>query len=288
MNLNYLQMIKRIFTFLILILFTNSCSVTEEVLISETGAIDYVQKIDVPQMGAFLNVADLDEKIQINQISNAEYSYLDFLQLMEEMGSKKNKGKFEKYELYKTELSKIDFMKFRLDMRDKFTMEIINRSKSVDEFNAQSKIVENTFKEIKIKEDERIEASKNAALTKKKKRKKDAVEEKNLFSDNPMSLATGFDYSFDGKNFTKKIDVERYLTNFNSDDSSTEEEKQMLLGMMKQIKYKYKYTFPRKIKSLSLKDAMFTADGKSFIIEYSLNDVINNPELANFAVELED
>lgn len=288
MNLNYLQMIKRIFTFLILILFTNSCSVTEEVLISETGAIDYVQKIDVPQMGAFLNVADLDEKIQINQISNAEYSYLDFLQLMEEMGSKKNKGKFEKYELYKTELSKIDFMKFRLDMRDKFTMEIINRSKSVDEFNAQSKIVENTFKEIKIKEDERIEASKNAALTKKKKRKKDAVEEKNLFSDNPMSLATGFDYSFDGKNFTKKIDVERYLTNFNSDDSSTEEEKQMLLGMMKQIKYKYKYTFPRKIKSLSLKDAMFTADGKSFIIEYSLNDVINNPELANFEVELED
>jgi hypothetical protein len=281
-------MIKRIFTFLILILFTNSCSVTEEVLISETGAIDYVQKIDVPQMGAFLNVADLDEKIQINQISNAEYSYLDFLQLMEEMGSKKNKGKFEKYELYKTELSKIDFMKFRLDMRDKFTMEIINRSKSVDEFNAQSKIVENTFKEIKIKEDERIEASKNAALTKKKKRKKDAVEEKNLFSDNPMSLATGFDYSFDGKNFTKKIDVERYLTNFNSDDSSTEEEKQMLLGMMKQIKYKYKYTFPRKIKSLSLKDAMFTADGKSFIIEYSLNDVINNPELANFEVELED
>ncbi|GEM_PF-898979 len=288
MNLNYLQMIKRIFTFLILILFTNSCSITEEVLVSETGAIDYVQKIDVPQMGAFLNVADLDEKIQINQISNAEYSYLDFLQLMEEMGSKKNKGKFEKYELYKTELSKIDFMKFRLDMRDKFTMEIINRSKSVDEFNAQSKIVENTFKEIKIKEDERIEASKNAALTKKKKRKKDAVEEKNLFSDNPMSLATGFDYSFDGKNFTKKIDVERYLTNFNSDDSSTEEEKQMLLGMMKQIKYKYKYTFPRKIKSLSLKDAMFTADGKSFIIEYSLNDVINNPELANFAVELED
>ncbi|WP_333663419.1 hypothetical protein [Chishuiella changwenlii] len=281
-------MIKRIFTFLILILFTNSCSITEEVLVSETGAIDYVQKIDVPQMGAFLNVADLDEKIQINQISNAEYSYLDFLQLMEEMGSKKNKGKFEKYELYKTELSKIDFMKFRLDMRDKFTMEIINRSKSVDEFNAQSKIVENTFKEIKIKEDERIEASKNAALTKKKKRKKDAVEEKNLFSDNPMSLATGFDYSFDGKNFTKKIDVERYLTNFNSDDSSTEEEKQMLLGMMKQIKYKYKYTFPRKIKSLSLKDAMFTADGKSFIIEYSLNDVINNPELANFAVELED
>jgi len=281
-------MIKRIFTFLILILFTNSCSVTEEILVSETGAIDYVQKIDVPQMGALLNVADLDEKIQMNDISNAEYSYLDFMQLMEEMDSKKSKGKFERYELYKTELSKIDFMKFRLDLRDKFTMEIINRSKSVDEFNAQSKIVDNTFKEIKLKEDERIEANKNATLTKKKKRKKNAVEEKNLFSDNPMSLATGFDYSFDGKNFTKKIDIERYLTNFNSDDSSTEEEKQMLVSMMKQIKYKYKYTFPRKIKSLSLKDAMFTADGKSFIMEYSLSDIIDNPELANFEVVLED
>lgn len=282
-------MIKRIFTFLILILFTNSCSITEEVLISETGAIDYVQKIDVPQMGAILNAADLNEKIEMNQISNAEYSYLDFMQLMEEMGSKKNKGKFEKYESYKTELSKIDFMKFRLDLRDKFTMEIINRSKSVDEFNAQSKIVEKTFKEIKLKEEARIEANKTVEFSKKKKKnKKNDVEEKNLFSDNPMSLATGFDYSFDGKNFTKKIDVERYLANFNSDDSSTEEEKQMLLGMMKQIKYKYKYTFPRKIKSLSLKEAMFTADGKSFIMEYSLNDIIDNPELANFEVVLED
>ncbi|SHL17019.1 hypothetical protein SAMN05443634_106231 [Chishuiella changwenlii] len=283
-------MIKRIFTFLILILFTNSCSVTEEVLISETGAIDYVEIIDIPQMGALLNKADLDEKIQINQISNAEYSYLDFMQLLEEMGSKKNKGKFEKYKLYKTELSKIDFFKFRLDMRDKFTVEIINRSKSVDEFNAQSKLVDNTFKEIKLREDERIEANKNTALTKRKKKKKNAVEEKNPFSDNPFSMSTGFDYSFDGKNFTKKIDVERYLNNFHSDDSSEEEEgeKLMLLGMMKKIKYKYKYTFPRKIKSLSLKDAMFTADGKSFIMEYSLSDIIDNPELANFEVELED
>ena len=80
----------------------------------------------------------------------------------------------------------------------------------------------------------------------------------------------------------------RSIAENNLSDYDSEEDKQLALSMIKQIKYKYKYTFPKKIKSLSIQDAMFTSNGKSFVVEYSLYDVLNNPEILNFEVVLED
>lgn len=281
-------MIKKIFTFLLIILFITSCSISEEVSVSETGEIEYVQKIDMPQMAAVMNSADLDNKIEMNQISNTENTFFNFLQMIDKLGKKESKKVSNKFQLYQSELSKIDFMKFRLDLRDKFTVEIINRSKSVEEYNTRSVLIENTFKEINLKDSLRIEADKIAKLSKKKKRKKNKVEEAAIFSENPFSLSTGFDYSFDGEKFSKKIDVKRFLAENNLSGYDSEEDKQLALNMIKQIKYKYKYTFPKKIKSLSIQDAMFTSNGKSFVVEYSLYDVLNNPEILNFEVVLED
>lgn len=285
-------MLKKIFTFLLIILFITSCSISEEVSVSETGEIEFIQKIDMPQMAAVMNSANLEDKIEMNQISNSENTYLEFLQLMSKLENKESKNSSDKYELYQSELSKIDFMKFRLDLRDKFTVEIINRSKSVEEYNTRSALIENTFKEINLKDSLRIEADKIAKLSKKKKTKrkknKNKGEETAMFSENPFSLSTGFDYSFDGKKFSKKIDVKRFLAENNLSGYDSEEDKQLALNMIKQIKYKYKYTFPKKIKSLSIQDAMFTSNGKSFVVEYSLYDVLNNPEVLNFEVVLED
>jgi len=286
-------MLKNILLLFITISSLTSCTITEEVKITETGSVDYVQKIEMPQMAAMMGAADMDEKIEMNQISNTEFTYLEFLEKMQSMATDKSPNKLKDYSIYKEDLDAIDFVKFRLDMRDNFAFELINRAKSVDEFNSNSSVIENTFAVIRDKEKVRIEAEKLVEESKKKKKKKKKGEEEGspfdeLFSDNPLSNFSSMKFAFDGKTFSKIIDPEKYLKDYNTDDLETEEEKQIFASMLKQMKFKYKYTFPRKIISVNMEDVMFTSDGKTFIKEYTFEEFFNNPKIGDFKVELED
>ncbi|CDF80521.1 conserved hypothetical protein [Formosa agariphila KMM 3901] len=52
--------------------------------------------------------------------------------------------------------------------------------------------------------------------------------------------------------------------------------------------YTLNYHFPKKIKSVSLENAMFSEDHKSFTAELSFKDYLTNPESFNVEVILED
>jgi len=52
--------------------------------------------------------------------------------------------------------------------------------------------------------------------------------------------------------------------------------------------YRLDYHFPKKIKTLSLREAVVAEDGKSFTMEVSVMDFVNNPELLNFEVAFEN
>lgn len=52
--------------------------------------------------------------------------------------------------------------------------------------------------------------------------------------------------------------------------------------------YKLNYHFPRKIKSASHEDALFSEDKKTMTLELNFMDYLKNPELLNVEVELED
>jgi len=277
---------SKIFTLLLALATLTSCTISEEVVVNEKGEFDYFQKIDIPQIGAMMNSSNIDDKIEMNQISNNEYSYYEFVQLLQEKGGEKFRKQTEKFDLYKDDLSAIDFFKFRLDLRDKFAIEMINKSKSAEEFNSNSKIIEETFAGINIKEEKRI--TDELSQKKKRKRKSKQLVDEPLFSDNPMAMMTSSTYAFDGKSFSKTIDAEKFSKDFDKQNFDNDEEKAIFLGMLKQIKFKYKYTFSKKIKSLNITDAMFTLDGKTFIKEYTLEEILNNPSLGNFKVELED
>ena len=125
-------MYKTIFTFFLAMLTLSSCTMTEEMVIKENSELEYIQKIDMPQLAAVMNTADIDTKIEKNQISNTEYSYLDFILMLQEVGGESTKEKLAKFLIYKDELAELDFLKLRLDLRNKFTIEVINRSKSVE------------------------------------------------------------------------------------------------------------------------------------------------------------
>lgn len=105
---------------------------------------------------------------------------------------------------------------------------------------------------------------------------------------NPFSAfadggTTKMSYTFKNNTFTrtaKIIDEAAYKTMVDSIG-----EMAMMFGSSK---YRLNYHFPRKIKSVSNKDAMFSADGKTLILEYGFMDYIADPKIFNLEVVLED
>jgi hypothetical protein len=91
------------------------------------------------------------------------------------------------------------------------------------------------------------------------------------------------EYSFKGNVFkrtAKVVDEEQYKQMVDSIG-----EMAMMFGTSK---YKLNYHFPRKIKSVSNEDAMFSQDGKSFVLEYGFMDYLADPKIFNIEVVLED
>ncbi len=58
--------------------------------------------------------------------------------------------------------------------------------------------------------------------------------------------------------------------------------------MFANSKYKVKYHFPKRVKSVSSDNAMFSADGKTVIMEYGFIQYMTDPEIMNLEIVLED
>lgn len=107
-------------------------------------------------------------------------------------------------------------------------------------------------------------------------------------ANNPLSAlggdgSTSLDYNFDGKTFkriAKVIDREAYK-------QVTDSLEQMTM-MFASSTYKLNYHFPKRIKSVSNDNAMFSDDRKSFTIEFGFMDYMTDPEALNLEVVLED
>lgn len=59
-------------------------------------------------------------------------------------------------------------------------------------------------------------------------------------------------------------------------------------AFMSSIKYKLKYTFPKRIKSTSAEDATFSLDGKTLELERGFLEYFKNPDVMDLEVVLED
>ena len=105
----------------------------------------------------------------------------------------------------------------------------------------------------------------------------------NPFSSLGTDGSTALDYNYNGKTFkriTKIIDKETYKQ---ATDSLGE-----MAVMFGSSKYKLNYHFPKPIKSVSNKTAMFSDDRKSFTVEFGFMEYISDPEALNLEVVLED
>ncbi|MBC3757863.1 hypothetical protein H7U19_05565 [Hyunsoonleella sp. SJ7] len=94
---------------------------------------------------------------------------------------------------------------------------------------------------------------------------------------------TDVSYSFNNGVFKRNVKVI---------DKEVQQQMKDSLGeaamMFANSKYKVNYHFPRRVKSVSNDKALFSADGKTVIVEYGLIDYMTNPEVMNLEIVLED
>lgn len=99
-------------------------------------------------------------------------------------------------------------------------------------------------------------------------------------SENSGNIETS--YSFDGKTFnriTKIIDQAAF-------DKNKDSIMQASMMFATSI-YSLKYTFPKKIKSVSSENALISNEGKTVTVNYTLGDYISDPEKMNLEIVLE-
>ncbi|AVI50160.1 hypothetical protein C5O00_02830 [Pukyongia salina] len=101
--------------------------------------------------------------------------------------------------------------------------------------------------------------------------------------DSPESELLGVSYTFKKGVFKRDAfikDEERHKSQL---DSLKQAE-----SFMSSMKYKIKYTFPRRIKKASAEDATYSLDGKTIELERNFLDYFKNPDVLDLEVELEN
>jgi hypothetical protein len=107
------------------------------------------------------------------------------------------------------------------------------------------------------------------------------MEVKNEESENSSSV-TGVSYTYTNGSFKRDnfiIDKEKHKKQVDSMQSAE--------SFMSSMKYKLKYTFPKKIKKSSIEDATYSLDGKTIEIERAFIDYFKNPDILDLEIELE-
>ena len=91
----------------------------------------------------------------------------------------------------------------------------------------------------------------------------------------------------DYMNYITKIIMDSYIIDEAAHKRQVDSMKQAE-AFMSSMKYKIKYTFPRRIKKTSVEDATFSLDGKTMELERSFLDYFRDPDVLDVRVELEN
>lgn len=123
-----------------------------------------------------------------------------------------------------------------------------------------------------------MEAMKTVDNMKGKKKEQDPS---NPFS-NMSQNNTDLKFAYDGKTFSRKVKVKDAALQKTIADSLGS-----MKGMLAAFNYTIKYHFPKKVKSVTNKNALFSEDRKTVTIEYPFTDYLEKPESLSFDVVLE-
>lgn len=240
--------------FLLLISFViTSCTFTENITINPDGTGEYVLDMDGSAIMAMMPKDSLGRKNE-----KAIDSTFSFKQIFEE--KKDSIAKLSKEEQEK--LKKLENFNMRMKMNyvsNQFLFSMNTKFKSVAELQ---NVMDNL-----------------GELQKMNKGKKDMTTNplgnSSLFGNNSSKI----NYLYDGKKFSRKAIVDKEVLKKLDNDSLKQYQ-----TIFESSKYILKYHFPKPVKSVSNKTALFSEDRKTITIEHTFNEYMKEPEKLNFEV----
>lgn len=232
------------------LVFLQSCTITERMEISETGMIDYETEVNISEMMPFLFPEHIKDSLKnIGQFPiDTIFSYA---QADSYFQTEDKESPDKELEVLKT-LDK-SYVNFKAD-ENLGHLKFITSKMNIKDFNTYWEQFDSKLIEI-AKEDPKLAQR---------------IKENTQFSSVKVH--------YDGKTF-QRISLHDNLK-FDSEMFGGEE-------MMKLFQLKFEYKFPKPIKKSSVDNATFSLDRKTMNIEVSVEEMMKNPKLYNFTVELE-
>ena len=250
---------KKLFIVLLAVVSLSSCQLTEEITFNQDGSGDYKLTIDMSAMMAMKGNSKNQDSTQTSPKNKKIDSIINFNDI-----AKKYKDSVKTLSADEKELMKrMQNLQVHIQVDDeakKMLMSFNLPFKSASE-------IQNIQKD--LKQVDKMQKGKKAS--------------KNMFGD---VKKTDVKYTFNAHEFTRTIVVKE---NKNKKDAVKKEEKKdtQMADMMKMFTFKMIYHFPKKIKHVSYKDAMLGTDGKTLIIQTSLDKIDSDSDLKKLRVTFE-
>ncbi len=245
-------MLRKIITLLLLSVTLVSCQFTETMVLNEDGSGTMSVSMDLGEMMAMMGEMGKDSTMVKTD------TIISFKEMFEEKKDSISKLSAEEQQ----KLKALENYKIRMDMDpeiSKMVVDIFSDFKNVSEANDLMKGFEGIDNVVPGMGDDNKNDSDDGS--------------------NNSNIAVRYSYK---KGVFKRdayiVNVEKHKAQLDSMAS--------VESFMGEIKYKIKYTFPRKIKSASIDDAMFSADGKTIEFERSFLEYLKNPDVLDLEVKL--
>lgn len=265
---------KRILLCFFIVFCITSCTLNEKVVVNEDGSGTFSYGFDMSPM--YKMGMKKTDSTKVNKIVDTTFTFKDVLAKIKDSISKLPDGDKEKLEMLEKEKEKLKILEnFKVSMK-------VNDEKKQFEYTMSIDFPSGTdFKTIATPA-ESLEAL--AATDKKRLGALSAApkpEEKSnttIFYDGKVFIKS-VTPSKDDKKAKKKKEAKKEK----SDDTFSKKMEEM----MKECKYIAEYHFPKKIKTISVKNAVIAADRKSFLLEIPLDNMQESSVDFGFKVEFE-
>ncbi|WP_299891951.1 hypothetical protein [uncultured Lacinutrix sp.] len=255
-------------------LFLTSCNFTEEITFNEDGSGEFIMNYDMGQVMSALKEMGMDgskadgEKKKKKEVIDSVIYFKDML----------TEGKDSIAQLSEEEQKQIKALET-----------VVMKMKMNEETGDFNFGFGSTFKSLEELPQvfEKIEQAKK--YNSKDNPQADKISE-SAFAKSSENMLEKVDYKYDGKRFSRFLKEEPEAASKEEMESLKSEMEEMgeMKGMFEEMSYSLVYNFPKKIKSVSNKNAKISNDGKTVTLKMNFMEMIGSPKDMNLDVVLED
>jgi len=265
---------KQLFCFILLSLLFTSCNFTEEITFKEDGSGEFLLNYDMSQVMKSLDEMGMGSKKDTSEVQKKKQkmdSTIYFRDMLVEKADSISKLPQEEQDMLKS----LEPVVMKMNM-DEETGEMDFG------FGADFKSIDELPEVLnKIEQAKKLNSKKNPQYSKM---------DNSAFSKATESSLENVDFKFDGKTFSRRIhpDYKPSKENLEALDAEMNQMGDSMKKMFESMSYTLLYRFPKKVASVSNKNAEISNNGKTVTLKLNFMEMINDPRIMALDVILED